>query len=181
MTHGCDQTAFYGTVFNMPRWCKAHMSAGTGSVRKRCAMFDCSNAVFTNTLECERCARVVAAIENFRRKSLDELKYAIDKENVSRVDPVTVATKETVVPAARTASAPAMSRLASSKTTTVNQNFGPGQSRRPMESPDQNMLKTVASKIVRIPDEVSKPNDLAIAKKRTQTPGRVRGLQSQNE
>lgn len=160
------------------------MSAGAGSVRKRCAMFDCSNAVFTTAPECARCARVVAGIENFRRKSLDDLKAAIDKENASL-------TAQT--PVARAASAPATMRPSSSKSSSAagernhtaagerNHSATTGLFGRPVAVADQHMPSGATQKIVRIPDEVPKLTDREIAKKRTQTPGRPRTTQSQDE
>lgn len=152
------------------------MTAGAGSVRKRCAMFDCSNAVFTTAPECARCARVVAGIENFRRKSLDDLKAAIDKENASL-------TAQT--PVARAASAPATMRPSSSKSSSAagerNHSATTGLFGRPVAVADQHMPSGATQKIVRIPDEVPKLTDREIAKKRTQTPGRPRTTQSQDE
>lgn len=178
VTPGCDQTAFYGTVFNMPRWCKAHMAAGSGSVRKRCVVFDCSNAVFGNAPECGRCSKVTGAIESYRRKMLDDLKVAIDRENATIVlPPVAVRTaaaakepvqkegakeprKYTGAPRLRIAPEPAH----------VSE---PGP--RPLAVPE----KFSGSRFVRTSDDEVKPGDMraadvAFAKKRAQTPGRPR-------
>lgn len=199
VTPGCDQTAFYGTVFNMPRWCKVHMSAGSGSVRKRCAMFDCSNAVFTAAPECERCGRVVAAIENFRRKSLDDLKSAIDKENGSFLAPPVASARGSSAPMKLQTSSTSLRVSSDTGRSGTSGLFGnPAESGMPLGQPapkPQTKLQTsstspmklqtssappAASKIVRIPDEAPKPSDLAVAKKRAQTPGRARATHGQD-
>lgn len=149
------------------------MAAGSGSVRKRCVVFDCSNAVFGNEPECGRCFKVTSAIENYRRKMLDELKVAIDKENAAIVLPPTTvrtvasATKEPVqkeaVKEPRKYAEPARLRIA------------PEPGPRPLVVPG----KFPGPRFVRTSDDEVKPGDMraadvAFAKKRAQTPGRPR-------
>lgn len=184
VTPGCDQTAFYGTVFNMPRWCKAHMVANSGSVRRKCAMFDCQNAVFTPAPECERCGRVIATIENFRRKSLDELKSAVDKENANILTQPPIPTR--VPQSAPAAPLPDRASPGRALRDPVRTMAPPGQ---PVALHEPAQMKSATSlarsqsvKIVRIPDDAgAHPSDLAAAKKRAQTPGRPRSTNhSQN-
>lgn len=147
------------------------MAAGSGSVRKRCAVFDCSNAVFTSAPECERCARVVAAIENFRKKSLDDLKSIIDKENGALVTPQP----------ARVASAQVKSIPGSRKSNSTSGPFDNSAEPKIQSSSKAPLAKSPAApKIVRIPDVVP-VGDLVAAKKRAQTPGRPRAVHSQDE
>ena len=159
---GCDQTAFYGLVYNQPRFCKAHAD-GSGSVKKKCAWSDCSNAISHGDI-CSRCNAVQVTIQSFKEMQLDELDTLITKENTDRlriglanVQP----TSQAVAHVARRAPKP--------DTLAV----------RPSASPavvPTALPKTKTAKIVRTPEEPKHVADPASMKKRAQTPGRARGV-----
>lgn len=153
---GCDQTAFYGPLYNQPRFCKAH-AEGSGSVKKKCAFGDCGNAAITDF--CSRCGAVQATIQSFKESRLGELVESIKKENGNRIR------TELSAPAGAK-KMPTPTLLPS--TTAV----------RDVSSTPQ---KPKAPKIVRTPDEpkpVATASDPApsVIMKRAQTPGRARGV-----
>lgn len=171
---GCDQTAFYGIVYNQPRFCKAHAD-GSGSVKKKCVFGDCSNAISHGDI-CTRCNAVQLTIQSFREMRLGELTELIRKENVDqlRIDPANV----------RSAAQPAPLQTTPLPTTSLmtKRVLKPAvvpSARPPAPLPPTVPPKIKTSKIVRTPDEpkpVTTVSVPVVMKKRAQTPGRVRGV-----
>ena len=154
---GCDQTAFYGLVYNQPRFCKTH-AEGSGSVKKKCISGDCSNAI-THGDVCSRCNAVQVTIQSFKELKLDELNTLIKKENTDRLR----------IGPANTQPAPQAVALVAKRAPKLDTLAA--RPPAPAIPP-----KTKLAKIVRTPDEPKHVADLVSMKKRAQTPGRARGV-----
>lgn len=170
---GCDQTAFYGLVYNQPRFCKTHAD-GSGSVKKKCTWGDCSNAIGHGDI-CSRCNAVQVTIHSFKEMRLCELDTLIEKENMNRlrVEQVVAhspATQATAPAAKRVPKPPDADVLKTSSLLTHRA----ANSAPPLHLPVPPKTKT--PKIVRTPDEPKQAADPISIKKRAQTPGRVRGV-----
>jgi hypothetical protein len=171
---GCDQTAFYGPLYNQPRFCKAH-AEGSGSVKKKCAFGYCGNAAITDF--CSRCGAVQAAIHTFKESRLGELVESIKKENENRIRTELSAPAPAVVKKPTT--------LAPSTTAIRDAPSVPPKLKAPkiVRTPDE--PKPVAtSKESKTSGRVSdaSPSSHAsdpagsVIMKRAQTPGRARGV-----
>jgi hypothetical protein len=142
------------------------MPPGSGSVKKRCTMLNCSNAVHGLGLECDRCAKVAAAVENFKQRELDNLRATIEKENASMIQQppsdlplkVPIRTAKTLGLFSRWDEPPVASTTGPKDT-----QVGRSKSVGPPPPPG-------VPKVVRIPDQVK--DGAEMAKKRAQTPGR---------
>lgn len=192
---GCDQNAFYGQLFNQPKFCKIHAPSDAGSVKKKCMNGECLNAVFTGGDICQRCMQIIIKADELRNVQLSKLDAAIKKENAAHVivqQPTpTQALQAAAVPKKRT-----VATVPGQVAPTQPNIFAPKESRpasQPPAAPPTGSVLTAPAqkqrsisagpKIVRTPDEPVKaaPGDLAVAKKRTQTPGRSKSTSSAAE
>ena len=175
---GCDQTAFYGLVYNQPRFCKTHAD-GSGSVKKKCAFGDCSNATLADL--CSRCSSVQITIQSFKEIRLGELDTLIKKENSDRLRVELAGVRPS--PPASLVPVLVPSTVRRAPKSSVNPVLTPMPLLDLTKSSQQVPSKARIPKIVRTPDEpkpvTSAPvltPDPVVMKKRTQTPGRARSV-----
>jgi len=182
------------------------MPMGVGSVKKKCTFGECSYAVFDAGDLCPRCSTTNAAVNSIVKARFDELHATIKKENdffaqsqesTKRPPEPTPVSSAQPLPGQKKQVANAKQTKPSTSTpaaTTTNifapKDVVPKEAvGAPKDTPVPAMLPKVRStsansapKIVRTVDDPTKAtSDLAIAKKRAQTPGRPRSISSSAE